>query len=46
MADRLEAACAKVIKENKIGTYDVGLSNTTLEVAEEVAKHAAATVGV
>ena len=39
MAERLEAAIAKVIKENKVGTYDVGLNNTTLEVAEEVARH-------
>lgn len=39
MANRLEAACARVIKENKVGTYDVGLSNTTLEVAQEVAKY-------
>ncbi|UCD76242.1 MAG: isocitrate/isopropylmalate dehydrogenase family protein [Phycisphaerales bacterium] len=38
MANRLEAACARVIKEHKVGTYDVGLNNTTLEVAEEVAR--------
>ncbi len=37
-AQRLEAAVAAVIRERKVGTYDVGLSNTTLEVAEEVAR--------
>ena len=37
-AQRLENAIAQVIKENKVGTYDVGLKNTTLEVAEEVAR--------
>lgn len=37
-AVRLERAIATVIKERKVGTYDVGLSNTTLEVAEEVAR--------
>ncbi len=46
MATRLEAACARVIKENKIGTYDVGLSNKTLEVAEAVAKYVTEPVGV
>ena len=39
MATRLEAACSKVIAEKKVGTYDVGLTNTTLEVAEEIARH-------
>ena len=38
LAQRLEAAVAAVIAEGKVGTYDVGLSNTTLEVAEEVAR--------
>jgi len=38
LADRLEKAIAKVISEGKVGTYDVGLTNTTLEVAEEVAR--------
>ncbi|MCK4871152.1 MAG: isocitrate/isopropylmalate dehydrogenase family protein [Phycisphaerales bacterium] len=38
MAKRLEGAVAKVIAEHKVGTYDVGLSNTTLEVAEEVVR--------
>ncbi|HUU82520.1 MAG TPA: isocitrate/isopropylmalate dehydrogenase family protein [Phycisphaerae bacterium] len=38
MAAKLENAVATVVAEHKIGTYDVGLSNTTLEVAEEVAR--------
>jgi len=38
-AARLEAAVIKVTKERKVGTYDVGLKNSTLEVAEEVARH-------
>ena len=38
LATRLETAIAKVIQEHKVGTYDVGLKNTTLEVAEEVAR--------
>ncbi len=37
-AQRLENAIAQVIKEHRVGTYDVGLNNTTLEVAEEVAR--------
>jgi 3-isopropylmalate dehydrogenase len=37
-AKKLETAIAQVIKENAIRTYDVGGSNTTLEVAKEVAK--------
>ena len=37
-ASRLESAIATVIKEHKVGTYDVGLNNTTLEVAQEVAR--------
>ena len=39
LAQRLEAAVARVIKEHKVGTYDVGLSNMTLEVAQEIARH-------
>ncbi|MDY7109798.1 MAG: isocitrate/isopropylmalate family dehydrogenase [Planctomycetota bacterium] len=44
LAARLEAAIARVIKEGKVGTYDVKNApgetpNTTLEVAEEVAKY-------
>ncbi len=38
MAQRLEKAIATVIREGRVGTYDVGVSNTTLEVAEEVAR--------
>lgn len=37
-AQKLENAIAQVIKEGKIRTYDVGGSNTSLEVAREVAK--------
>lgn len=37
-AARLEKAVATVIHERKVGTYDVGGTNTTLEVAEEVAR--------
>jgi isocitrate/isopropylmalate dehydrogenase len=36
---RLENAIAKVIKEGKIRTYDMGGKSTSLEVAEEVARH-------
>ncbi|MCH8261256.1 MAG: isocitrate/isopropylmalate dehydrogenase family protein, partial [Planctomycetes bacterium] len=39
LAERLESAIATVIKEHKVGTYDVGMNNTTLEVAEEVARN-------
>ncbi|HVQ01134.1 MAG TPA: isocitrate/isopropylmalate dehydrogenase family protein [Candidatus Thermoplasmatota archaeon] len=38
IAKKLERAIAQVIKENTVRTYDVGGSNTSLEVAEEVAK--------
>ena len=38
LAARLENAIATVIKEAKVGTYDMGQNNTTLEVAEEVAR--------
>ncbi|UCG33744.1 MAG: isocitrate/isopropylmalate dehydrogenase family protein [Phycisphaerales bacterium] len=37
-ATRLERAIAAVISEGKVCTYDLGGSNTTLEVAEEVAR--------
>jgi len=37
-ARRLESAVAAVIRDHKVGTYDVGLSHTTLEVAQEVAR--------
>ena len=33
----LERAVAEVIKEGKVGTYDMGGSNTTLEMAEAIA---------
>lgn len=36
-ATSLEAAIAAVIKEGKVRTYDMGGSNTTLEIAEAVA---------
>lgn len=39
MAEKLEAALTKVIKEGKVKTYDMGGNNTSLEVAEEVARH-------
>ncbi|MCA9280044.1 MAG: isocitrate/isopropylmalate dehydrogenase family protein [Phycisphaeraceae bacterium] len=39
MASRLESAIARVIKEGKVKTYDMGGSNTTLEVCEEIAKY-------
>ena len=38
---RLEAAVARVIKEGKVRTYDMGGKNTTIEVAKEVAKYCA-----
>jgi len=37
-AKKLENAIAQVIKEGAVKTYDVGGSNTSLEVAKEVAK--------
>jgi 3-isopropylmalate dehydrogenase len=37
-AEALEASIAEVIADNKVKTYDVGGSNTTLEVAQEVSK--------
>ena len=37
MGEKLEKATAEVIKEGKIRTYDMGGSNTTLEVAEAIA---------
>ncbi len=38
MGDRLEKAIAKVVADGQIRTYDMGGSNTSLEVAEAVAK--------
>ncbi|MCH8824135.1 MAG: isocitrate/isopropylmalate dehydrogenase family protein [Planctomycetes bacterium] len=46
LATKLDNAIAKVIKDHKIGTYDVGLSNTTLEVAEEIARIVSQSAGV
>lgn len=42
MATRLEAAIARVIKEGKVRTYDMGGKNTTIEVAKEVARYVVA----
>ena len=36
-ATALENAIAEVVKEAKVRTYDMGGSNTTLEVAQAVA---------
>jgi 3-isopropylmalate dehydrogenase len=36
-ADRLERAIARIIKEGRVRTYDMGGTNTTLEMAEAVA---------
>ncbi len=36
-ANVVEKAVAEVIREKKVGTYDVGLSNTNIEVAQEIA---------
>lgn len=38
MAARLEKAIATVIKEEKVKTYDMGGTNTTLEVVEEIVR--------
>ncbi len=37
-AENLDIAIAQVIKEGKVKTYDMGGKNTSLEVAEEIAK--------
>jgi len=36
---RLESAIAKVIKQGKVKTYDMGGNSTSLEVAEEVSRN-------
>jgi 3-isopropylmalate dehydrogenase len=36
-AKKIESAIAEVIREGKVKTYDLGGSNTSLEVAEEIA---------
>ena len=38
---RLESAIARVIKEGKVRTYDMGGKCSTMDVAKEVAKYAA-----
>lgn len=38
-ATRLENAIARVVREGKVRTYDMGGSNTTLEVAEAVSSY-------
>jgi 3-isopropylmalate dehydrogenase len=38
MAVRLEGAIARVIREGKVRTYDMGGKNSTIEVAREVAR--------
>jgi isocitrate/isopropylmalate dehydrogenase len=38
LATNLEKAVSNVVKEGKIKTYDMGGSNTSLEVAKEIAK--------
>jgi 3-isopropylmalate dehydrogenase len=42
LANRLEAAIARVITEGKVRTYDMGGKNTTLEVAKAIANYASA----
>ncbi len=44
-AAKLESAVSEVVRERGVGTYDVGMSNTTLEVAEEVARKVTAPPG-
>ncbi len=38
LASKLENSIASVIKEGKVKTYDLGGNNTSLEIAEEIAK--------
>ena len=40
MATRLETAIARVIKEGKVRTYDMGGKNSTLDVAKAIADYA------
>ncbi|MBX6326063.1 MAG: hypothetical protein IRY93_08495 [Chthoniobacterales bacterium] len=42
MAERLESAIARVIKEGKVRTYDMGGNASTLDVARAVANYAVA----
>lgn len=39
MADKLERAIARTIKDGKVKTYDMGGSNTTLDVAEAIVQN-------
>lgn len=39
MASRLEAAIARVIKDGKVKTYDMGGKHSTMDVAKEVARY-------
>lgn len=39
LAKRLEHAVAFVIKAGRVRTYDMGGTNTTMEMAEAIAKH-------
>jgi isocitrate/isopropylmalate dehydrogenase len=41
MASRLDDAIARVIREGRVRTYDMGGTSSTLDVANEVAKHVA-----
>ena len=41
-ATRLETAIARVIKEGKVRTYDMGGKSSTLDVAKEIARYATA----
>jgi 3-isopropylmalate dehydrogenase len=38
LATRLEGATATVIKQGQVRTYDMGGSNTSLEMAEAIAR--------
>jgi isocitrate/isopropylmalate dehydrogenase len=40
MATRLETAIARVIKEGKVRTYDMGGNDSTLDVAKAIADYA------
>jgi len=40
MATRLESAIARVIKEGKVRTYDMGGEDSTLDVAKAIAEYA------
>ncbi|MCG3123429.1 MAG: Homoisocitrate dehydrogenase [Phycisphaerales bacterium] len=42
LSARLESAIARVVKEGKVRTYDMGGKSSTLDVAKEIARYAAA----